>query len=447
MPGRRRTVAEQQHAGRQNERDEGRKPETAGDRNGKIDPPLHGRRADGDFASDKIDVGHEQERRQAEDVVDRGEHDGPHAQDAGCDCGVISVPPFAAQVVIGIDQNDVVVHDDAGDGDHADAGHDDAEGAAGDQEGHQYAYGRKDDRAHDQQRLVYAVELDQQNHEHQEHRGNESAEEKAARLGLFFLLPGEIRAGISRQLRPGERCAQLGNSRVDEQAFRNLGFDPDANPDLPVLVLTPEDTGLGPFGNPRGLDWDIRSGMPDYSNVDFPFFEAMVGCAKQQLDIDTKRIASFGFSAGSVMTSLLHTRYPSLFSVIIPASGVWFNDPAQIDMVNFIQVDWQWPALDATGIGTPILSTHGGGGDVIGALGITLINLEAAAQAALPFLANAGRVVIDCHHNGGHTLHPEITAQVISDFVSAHRAGEPSPYLNGDLTGLPASCTLIQPTP
>lgn len=227
--------------------------------------------------------------------------------------------------------------------------------------------------------------------------------------------------------------------------FRNLGFDPDADPDVPVLVITPEDSGLAPFGDPQGLDWDIRSGMPDYDNVDFAFFEAMVGCAVEQLPIDTGRIASFGFSAGSVMTSLLHSRYPTLFSAIIPASGVWFNDPAQIDMVNFIQVDWQWPALADAGSGTPILLTHGGAGDVIAALGFQVIDLEAAAQAALPFLADAGRVVIDCAHDGGHVLHPEVTAQVMSAFVAAHRAGEPSPYAGGDLSGLPASCTLVQP--
>lgn len=217
-----------------------------------------------------------------------------------------------------------------------------------------------------------------------------------------------------------------------------LGLQPDGDPAAPVLIVTPEDSGLPP---PIGLDWDIARGTEADANVDIAFFEAMLGCIHAQEDLDPTRIASLGFSAGSVMTSLLHSRYPELLGTIVNISGAWFNDPAQQDLVNIFTIDWNWPPLDPADGGV-VLLTHGGPTDET-VLGI--LNLEDAAQAALPFLAAAGRVVVDCGHGQGHTPHPDITPAVISAFLSAHRTGQPSPYFSGDLTGFPPSCTLRLP--
>lgn len=226
--------------------------------------------------------------------------------------------------------------------------------------------------------------------------------------------------------------------------FKDIGLDPDANPSLPVIVITPEDSGLQPLGNPQGLDWDIRSAAPDYDNVDFAFFEGMLACLDEQQDIDPARIYSFGFSAGSVMSGLLHSQYPDLLAAVILESGAWLNDQAEIDLVNVIDVDWQWPALDPDD-GGAVLLTHGGPNDRIVILGVNIISLEDAAQAAFPFLDMANRVVVDCAHTGGHILDPNVTPAVISAFISAHRAGEPSPYRDGTLDGFPESCTLRLP--
>lgn len=215
-------------------------------------------------------------------------------------------------------------------------------------------------------------------------------------------------------------------------------LDPDANPALPVVVVTPDDTGLPP---PIGLDWDLAKGTPGDTNVDIAFFEAMVGCFHEQFDIDPKRIYSYGFSAGSVMTSLLHSRHPGLLSAIIAVSGAWFNDPAQEDLVKLFNVDWNWPALDPADGGT-VLLTHGGPKDVTV---LNIMNLEDAAQAAFPFLKGHGRIVVDCAHMQGHTPHPEVTPAMVSKFISEHRNGEPSPYSAGGIDGYPASCMLRLP--
>jgi predicted esterase len=138
-----------------------------------------------------------------------------------------------------------------------------------------------------------------------------------------------------------------------------VGLDPDADPALPVVVITPEDSGLPP---PMGLDWDIAGGAaPD--NVDLALFEAVLGCLDAQYEVDATRIYSFGFSAGSVMTNLLHSSYPELLTTIVSASGAWFNDAAEAELVNIFDIDWNWPALDPA-VGGTVLLTHGGPTDV-----------------------------------------------------------------------------------
>lgn len=213
-------------------------------------------------------------------------------------------------------------------------------------------------------------------------------------------------------------------------------LDPDGDPALPVIVITPDDAGL-PI--PMGLDWDIRAG--DAANIDLQFFEAMLGCLNEQFDLDAQRIYSFGFSAGSVMTALLHSRYPALLSAVVCVSGAWFNDEAEAMMVRLFRIDWEWPPLDAAD-GGAVLLTHGGPTDVTV---FDVLDLESSAQAAIPFLLEHGRVVVDCAHTSGHTLDPDLTPAHISRFLSAHRAGAPSPYLSGGFEGFPDACTLRTP--
>lgn len=218
-------------------------------------------------------------------------------------------------------------------------------------------------------------------------------------------------------------------------------LDPNADPAHPVVILTPEDTKMNP---PQGLGWDIRAGKPGDTNIDLAFFEAMLGCLDEQQTIDPSRIYSLGFSAGSVFTSLLHSRYPDLFAAIVNASGAWMNDPEQTKLVQFIKVDWSWPDLDPSDRGN-VLLTHGGPTDQVGAMGFTVFNLEDSAQAALPFLAAAQRTVVDCAHDKGHVLHPDVPPTMLVKYLTAHRAGEPSPYAGGTLAGFPDSCTLRLP--
>lgn len=194
---------------------------------------------------------------------------------------------------------------------------------------------------------------------------------------------------------------------------------PDANPDVPVVIVTPNDTGLLP---PAGLGWDIVDAA---ENRDLALFEAVLGCLSEQYTIDPRAIYSFGFSAGSVMTNLVHARYPRLVRRIVTESGAWFDDPAERALVNF-PMPWMWPELAATDAGT-VLLTHGGPNDVAA---LNVIDLEAAAQAAVPFLVAHGRTVIDCAHESGHALDPYLSPEQIVQFLTT----------TDHQISLPASC-------
>jgi predicted esterase len=205
-------------------------------------------------------------------------------------------------------------------------------------------------------------------------------------------------------------------------------FDPNAFP-MPLLIVAPDDTGLfvvGVAGN-VGLDWDIEPKSPP---VDFPFFEAMLQCIEQQFSLDTTRIYSFGFSAGAVFTDLLSAQYPHLFAATISESGAWFNDQAEQQQVlvnNAIPfIKWAWPAFNPADKGN-VLLTHGGQNDYA-----TIISLENANKEALPFLYNNDRTVVECTHNFGHTLEPDLTQAMIYEYLWDHQLGGPP------LQGLPA---------
>jgi predicted esterase len=218
--------------------------------------------------------------------------------------------------------------------------------------------------------------------------------------------------------------------------FKNMvGFDPNGA-SMPVIVVTPTDTKLF---LPDGLDWYIRGAS---GNVDFPYFQGMLSCLESELNVDTTRVYSFGFSAGAVFTALLHSQWPHLFAAIVTESGAWFSDPAQVAaiVVGGSTVQWDWPALVPADHGN-VLMTHGGPNDFA-----TIISIETAAQAALPFLLKNGRTVVDCAHTAGHAIDPLVSNKAIYEYLLAHKLGQPSPYAGGELpSDFPTSCALSLP--
>ncbi|MEO6775844.1 MAG: PHB depolymerase family esterase [Kofleriaceae bacterium] len=216
-------------------------------------------------------------------------------------------------------------------------------------------------------------------------------------------------------IRLGVLFSWHGYNQVTATFRTEVALDPQAAPELPMIVITPVDTGLQP---PQGLDWDIINGTPQ-TNRDLALFEAIVGCLNDQVALDPGAVFSFGFSAGAVMTNLVHARYPALVHAIVTESGAWFDDPAEVALVNYVHIAWKWPALVHTD-GGEVLMTHGGPNDITV---LNLLDIEKAAQAAKPFLRTNMRDVLDCTHTGGHALDPDITPVLIGSYLASHRVG------------------------
>ncbi|MGO9834176.1 MAG: hypothetical protein ACLP1X_08180, partial [Polyangiaceae bacterium] len=155
------------------------------------------------------------------------------------------------------------------------------------------------------------------------------------------------------------------------------------------------------------------------------------------------RVYSFGFSAGAVFTNLLDSQWPHLFAAIVTESGAWFSDPAEVAAIVSglgSAVPWDWPPLNPADRGD-VLMTHGGPNDFA-----TIISIETAAQAALPFLLKNDRTVVDCAHTAGHAIDPLVSNQAIYEYLLAHQLGQPSPYQGGQLPAdFPPSCALSLP--
>jgi hypothetical protein len=216
--------------------------------------------------------------------------------------------------------------------------------------------------------------------------------------------------------------------------FRNqLAFDPNGA-SMPVVIVTPSDTGLF---LPDGLDWFL---LGTSGNIDFPYFEGMLSCLESQFNIDTTRVYSFGFSAGAVFTNLLADQWPHLFAATVSESGCWFSDPNEVAAIVAglgSSLTWDWPSLNPADRGN-VLMTHGGSTDFA-----TIISIEDADQAALPYLLKNDRTVVDCAHTTGHAIDPDVSNAMIYEYLLAHQLGKPSPFAGGMplFPDFPSSCT------
>ncbi len=217
------------------------------------------------------------------------------------------------------------------------------------------------------------------------------------------------------------------------------GLTPDGDPDFAFVRVVPEALSLMPA---QGLDWAIfDTGEDGEQNPDLALFEAINGCLRQDFGADPDRLYSVGFSAGALMTNLLHARYPHDLAAIVSYSGAWLNDEPEAKGINTLgyKVVFAWPPLSPTAAG-PILLTHGGPADTYSFNGQKVIDFEASAASAIPFLRGAGRDVIACAHTKGHAIPGELGAKLATAFFKAHVRGQPSGWATLP-ESVPSSCS------
>lgn len=243
----------------------------------------------------------------------------------------------------------------------------------------------------------------------------------------------------------------MGDNVGNFKAAMNLGA---GSGNFPFILVLPESTGMS-FADPnnQGVDWDNLESTTGDDNKEIALVESVLGCLMAYDEIAWDQVYSLGFSAGALTSNMLHSRMPQVFAATIGMSGAWFNDQAQIDLIDpsgrgaafGIEANPVWDPLFPEDGGSVLLS-HGGAQDNYAMLGIEVINFENAHQESISHMAVNNRTLVDCAHSTGHRPHPQLGLTAYLDFLSAHRLGETSPFASDGLpSSLSGACTLRLP--
>jgi len=181
--------------------------------------------------------------------------------------------------------------------------------------------------------------------------------------------------------------------------------------DQGVIVVAPSSDG-SPY------EWHFLDDAQD--NPDLLLFEDLLSCLSGQYDVDLDRITSLGMSAGGLMTTYLSLHEAQWLAATAPFSGGVLPDL------------YTTPARPL-----PVLITWGGTSDLYGTLSFDDLSRELSTD-----LRADGSFVVECEHNGGHTIPNGATAYAW-EFLAAHPMGvSPEPYAGGLPSDFPDWCRL-----
>lgn len=217
---------------------------------------------------------------------------------------------------------------------------------------------------------------------------------------------------------------------------------------FPFIVITPEEMGLTPLSHRQGMGWDLFGSVSGDQNMEAMLFESVLGCLERSHNIAKGRVYTAGFSAGAMVSNMLHARYPDIVGAVFSSSGIWLNDSVQRDMVKIplgMRIKMEWTPLNPSHHGA-VLMTHGSDDDIYKLGPFKILDFRASGLRAASVLPKLGRTVVTCPHDGGHQLNALIMAEEAVRFFALHEAGKPSPFL---ATGMPrflsSVCSLVRP--
>ncbi len=202
----------------------------------------------------------------------------------------------------------------------------------------------------------------------------------------------------------------LGATATD--MIRYLGLRGWAD-DNGAVVVVPEALSGNMF------EWDFWNGQ----DHDLVMYDDLRTCLIQDLGVDPTRFSATGMSAGGLMTTFMGIRRGDTLATIFPMSGG--TDP----VIPYTPPAGPFPAL----------LFYGGESDTWNGL-----DFEGATLAFAAELTADGHHVIVCNHEGGHTIPPE-AEQASTAWLTTHVYGEPGPFEDGNLEGLPGYCSNFAP--
>lgn len=172
-------------------------------------------------------------------------------------------------------------------------------------------------------------------------------------------------------------------------------------------------------------------GMNTGNNVwytgEYDVADAIVACAIQQLNIDTRRIYAAGCSAGGLQAGSMVYARASYLAAAMPNSGG--------DVLITTSDDTSHVPAIITGHGTYDKD-------------YVILHFADVSKATDQAVANLGGFAVDCDHGGGHCGAPQDLIAAQWQFLKDHPFGiKEDPYANGLPSSFPSYCTKIAAMP
>ncbi len=189
---------------------------------------------------------------------------------------------------------------------------------------------------------------------------------------------------------------------------------------LGVVFVVPEALAQNITGVGMVSLWSIL-GDPA---VDLTLFDDLRTCAKNNLDVNLRRVAAFGHSGGALWsTVLLVNRSNSLATVVEYSGGSDFTIPI---------LGGPFVAYQAPNVKVPVLLGSGGMTDTWPSQ-FALIRFEDTSDTLQQNLRRDQHFVVRCKHELGHVNFPPEAFPLAFEWLTSHEFGMPSPY---ETTGL-----------
>ncbi len=179
-------------------------------------------------------------------------------------------------------------------------------------------------------------------------------------------------------------------------------MDLDLAVDAGAIVVAPESSGDAAY------EWFFVSSADD--NPDLDLLDGLLSCLTEHYDVDPDRLYATGMSAGGMWTSYLTLHRAEVFAATAPLSG------------GALEHAYATPAAQL-----PVMLIWGGEDDTYGSF-----SFDDSTRYLSGALQDDGHLVIECMHQGGHTI-PQQAGETVWTFFADHVRGAQSPYESSDL--------------
>jgi poly(3-hydroxybutyrate) depolymerase len=172
-------------------------------------------------------------------------------------------------------------------------------------------------------------------------------------------------------------------------------------------------------GSGADFEWQFLLQPDPEVNPDLRLFYDLLGCARQQFDIDMDRVWTTGMSAGGLWSSYLVLHASEWITAAAPFSGGVIGQvpyPARL---------------------VPVMLTWGGPEDQYSGF-----DFDAASEDFVFYLEDFGNPLIQCVNDLGHTVPPE-AGVMLERFLRDQRWGDPDPFAGGLPAEFPSWCSQL----